>query len=595
MIIHSNFQITPARIKTYDALLHKPMLERSEAELFACYYLLENLEALCYYVFGVDIMPHQSIILRTLLKKPYVLMILSRGASKSFTLGVYSALRAIVSSGSKIVIVGANRRQSLFVFNEVDKIYHSKNAALFKECCANRPTFKPEESFVMINGSERQSKISSLPLAQGDKIRGLRSTNMLVDEANIVPEDIYKNVLSPMGAVSSQNVENYRQYLREQELIKAGVIDISQATQLSSNQIVMSSSAGYQFQFLYEQYKDYRKLILECIQKEIYCPYAIIQMGWETINELAPKYLDLGSIEKDKKTFSFDRFDMEYNAQFVSDTHGFYTRSLLEKQTIKMNQSPSVEIESDGKSVYILGIDPSSADNPENDYFGITVGKIDPLTRKMYLVNATGSTGQGWIHHVNLVKEYIRRFQPQYIVMDRFGGGLNLADTLKSEEYMKKENGDLPVFQLEKDDLTTYSLAGNRILRLVTFEPIWIEEANFHFKGLLDHEHFWFASKPQESVYYSGKIDVVERNEDADEGINECKNELALIVGEPNSNGRISFRLPQSLGQIKKDSRVRKDMYTACLLLSWGYKEYFMMKDQKDEGPAEYTPIVGLV
>lgn len=594
MIIHSDFQITPSRNKKYDTLLHKPMLERSEAELFTCYYLLENLEAFCYYIFGVEIMPHQSIILRTLLRKPYVMLILSRGASKSFTLAVYSALRTVISSGSKIVIVGANRRQSLFVFNEVSKIYYSKSAGLFRQCCAKPPTFQPEESYLMVNGSNRNSKISSLPLAQGDKIRGLRSTNMLVDEANIVPEDIYKNVLSPMGAVSSDNVENFKRYLREQELIKAGIILEKQSTEMSSNQIVMSSSAGYQFQFLFKQYQAYRLAIMKDIEAGKSSPYAIIQMGWEAVNMLAPEYLDLPSIEKDKKTFSFDRFDMEYNAQFVSDSHGFYPRSLLENRTVKMNELPTVEIESDGKSTYILAIDPSSADNVENDFFGIAVGKIDSITGKMYLVNATGSTGQGWIYHVNLVKEYIKRFNPQYIIMDRFGGGLNLADTLKSIEYMKKEDGDNPIYSLEKDDLSTYDFASRKILRLVTFEPVWIESANFNFKAMLDHENFWFASPPFESIYYSGQENV-DRNEDAQDGINECKNELSMIVGEPNTNGRVSFRLPQSLGQIKKERRFRKDMYTVCLLLSWGHKELFEIKNKKqDGGSTEYSPQVGL-
>lgn len=595
MIITPDFQIIKSRDRKYDILLRKPYLERSESELVTCYYLLQNLEAFCFFVLGVEIMPHQSIILRTLLRKPYVMMILSRGGSKSFILGVYAALRTIITSGSKIVIVGANRRQSLFVFNEVSKIYHSKNAGLFRDCCVKPPTFQPEESYLMIKGMDRMSKISSLPLASGDRIRGLRSTHMLVDEANIVPEDIHKTVLSPMGAVSADNVENYKRYLREQELIKAGIIIEKQSIEMSSNQMVMSSSAGYQFQFLYKEYKSYRAAILESIKNNKSSPYAIIQMGWEAVNLLAPSYLDVASIEKDKKTFSFDRFDMEYNANFVSDSAGFYPRSLLEKRTVPRNSLPSVEVESDNESAYILAIDPSSADNIENDFFGIAVGKIDLVTKKMCLVNASGSTGQGWIYHVNLVKEYIKRFKPQYIVLDRFGGGLNLADTLKSDEYMKKDEGNRPIFQLEKDDLNTYNFAANQILRLVTFEPIWIENANFNFKAMLDHENFIFASPPLESTYYLGEK-IVDQYEDAQEGIEECKNELCLIVGEPNSNGRITFKLPESLGQVKKTRRVRKDMYTACLLLSWGYKEFFEMRDKKQgENIVEYTPHIGLV
>lgn len=596
MIINSQFQITSSRNKKYDVLLHTPVLERTEAEHFLCYYFLRNIETTAYFTMGVELMPHQGVVLRTLFRKPYVMLVLGRGASKTFCLGVYAALRAMITPGSKIVVVGANRRQSLFVFNEVSKIYYNKSAGLFKECCIKAPTFQPEESYLLVKGSEKQSKISSLPLASGDRIRGLRSTHMLVDEANIVPEDIYKTVLSPMGAVSSENVESYKRHLREQELIKAGVILEKDAMEHLSNQIVMSSSAGYQFQFLYKEYLNYRKSILEIgAANEKYCPYAIIQMGWETINLLSPGYLDVGSIERDKKTFSFDKFSMEYEAVFVSDSAGFYPRSLLENRTIKRTELPSVEIKAD-EAVYILAIDPSSAENPENDYFGIAVGKVDMVTRKVYLVNAHGSTGQGWIHHVNLVKEYIKTFKPKYIVLDRFGGGVNLADTFKQEEYMKKEDGYNLIYSLEKDDLTTYDIAGNRILRLVTFEPVWIEEANFHLKSMLDHGNFWFASAPLEAVY-SQPEDIVNAYEDAHEGVEECKNELALIVGDASANnGRMSFRLPESLGQLRKTKRVRKDMYTVCLLLGWGCKEYFQIIDTKpDSGIQAYDPIVGLV
>lgn len=594
MILHPNYQIIKSREKKYDVLLHKPYLERNEAELFLTYYLLKNITTTCYFCLGVELMPHQSILMSVLLRKPYVMMILSRGAAKTFCLGVYAALRAMITSGSKIVLVGANRRQSLFIFNETSKIYYNKNAKLFYDCCVKAPTFQPEESYLLVKGSDKTSKISSTPLASGNKIRGLRATHLLVDEANIVPEDIYKTVLSPMGAVSSDNVEAYKRHLREQELIKAGIILEKDSIEMSSNQIILSSSAGYKFQFLYKEYESYRNSILQSINEGKSSPYAIVQMSWEAIDILSPNYLDKASIERDKKTFSFDRFTSEYEGQFVSDSSGFYPRSLLENRTIPRNQLPSVEIKSDDSSIYIMAIDPSSADNAQNDYFGIAIGRIDLINKKLYIINATGSTGQGWVHHVNLVKQYIKDFKPKYIVCDKFGGGAALSSVLQAEEYMKKEDGHNLIYSLDKDDLTTYSEASNKILRLVTFEPNWIEEANFHFKAMLDHANFWFASPPTEGVY-SLTEELVNRYEDAHEGIEECKNELSLMVGEVNNNGKTTFKLPESLGQVKKTKRVRKDMYTVSLLLAWAYKEYMSIIENKGgSGPEEYTPYIGL-
>ena len=152
------------------------------------------------------------------------MLILTRGGGKSFLLGVYAALRALVSHGSKIVIVGANRRQALFVFAEAAKIYFSRNAGLFRECCAKPPVSQPEESYLIVKAGDKSSRISAFPLAQGDKIRGARASHMLVDEANIIPEDIYTTVLKPMGAVTTNPVERVRAIQKEKELVEAGVI-----------------------------------------------------------------------------------------------------------------------------------------------------------------------------------------------------------------------------------------------------------------------------------------------------------------------------------------------------------------------------------
>lgn len=594
MIISPNFQIVKTRNKKYDALLHTPYLERTEAEHFLCYYFLRNIEITCYFCLGVELLPYQGLIIRTLLNKPFVLLILTRGGAKTLILGVYSALRAMLNPGSKIVIVGANRRQSLFVFSEITKIYYNKNGGLFRECCLKPPVFQPEESYLSVRSMDKVGKISALPLGQGDKIRGARSNYMLVDEANIVPEDIYTTVLKPMGAVSSNPVEKVKKLKREQALIDAGVIKPEDSIETESNQIIMSSSAGYEFQFLFKQYQDYRKKILEAVKEGRRSPFSIIQIGWEAINKLSPGYLDLENIESSKATFSFDKFQTEYGAQFVSDSHGFFPRSLLEKRTVKLGEFPTIEIEPEEGQAYVMAIDPCAAENDENDYFGIAIGKVDVVNKKVCVVNAHCSTGKRWAFYVTLVREYIRNFKPKYIIIDKFGGGANLASLLGSEEYMSKDIGDKLLFCLDGDDLKTYNYLDNRIIRLVVFEGNWIEQSNIHLKAMLDHESFWFASSPGEAAYSKTSV-IADKFDDADDAVKECKNELSLIVGEQNSKGLMSFKLPESLGQVRKKVRVRKDMYTVCILLGWGVKEYLTTLEVSKDTSVPYVPAVDTV
>lgn len=594
MLLSPDFQIVKSRVKKYDVLIHTPYLERDEAELFLGYYLLRNIETMVYMVLGVELLPYQGMILRMLLKKSFPMLILTRGGAKTFLLGIYSALRSLISHGSHVVIVGANRRQSLFVFEEMSKAYYGKNGGLFRECCPKPPNCKPEESSLIVKSGTKFSKISSYPLASGDRIRGARSSHMIVDEANLIPESIFDTILKPMSAVAMNPVERVKILQRERALVEAGVIKEGDRIEFEDNQIILSSSAGYCFQYLYKQYKEYRQSILNSVEFKKPSQHAIIQIGWEAINQIAPGYLDLSAVENSRITSSKDRFDSEYGAQFVSDSAGFYPRSLLERQTIKVNELPSVEIKAESNNAYIMAIDPSSAENEKNDFFGIGIGKIDTTNHKIYLVNADGQTGKGWTYHVQLVREYIREFSPKYIIMDKFGGGSNLASLLQAEEYLDKEKGDQIIRTLEKDDIFDYNATMNKILRLVVFTSDWIEQSNINLKSNLDHGHFWFASKPTEAAYSSTEA-IANKFDNADDSITECKNELSLIIGEQNDRGLTSFKMPESLGAIHKKQRVRKDLYVVCLLLAWGLKEYLEILGGNKKKSERYSPVFSLV
>lgn len=598
MIISPNFQIVAARNKKYDALLHRPFLERTEAENVLVYYMLKNIGITCYFLFGVQLLPYQEIIIRTLIRKPFPILCLTRGGGKSFSLGIYSALRSIITPGSKVVIVGSNRRQGRFVFSEITKIYNNKHATLFHEI-ARKPVDAPEESFIEIYGDTKTSRISVFPLSS-DKIRGARASNLIADEFAVIPEDVFTTVLKPMGAVSLNPVEKVRQIQREKELIEAGVISADDAMEFDSNQIVISSSASYQFTFLYKQYKEYKNIIQNALASQNKAEiknarkYAIIQLGYQAIQELAPGYLDESNIANSKATLSFDKFETEYGAQFVSDSQGFFPRSLLENRSLKLGESPKIETKGDKNSIYVMAVDPSSGENLHNDYFAIVVAKLDLVSKALTVVYASASSGKGWPYYVKLVRACIRNFNVKYVIMDKFGGGSQVQSLLSAEEYANKDLGDKPVFALEKDDLSTYSLSNNRILRMCIFDNTWIEKANINMKSMLDHKRMWFAA-PAGNEIYKGTEAQIDEFDDAQDCIEECKNQTSMIVGGQTEKGMTVFKMPDGLSQIKKRERMRKDLYTCCLLISWGSEEYFKILDGVKPTSGQYVPVFDIV
>lgn len=599
MIVHSNFQIVRDRERRFDALLHKPYLDRSEAEHFLCYYLLKNIEFTCYTLLGVRLLPYQEIIIRTMLRKPYILTTMTRGGGKTFLNGVYAALRCIITPGSKIVCVGSNRRQARFIFAVVKAIRDNKRASLFREVCS-ACIDAPEESYAEIKGAEKVSRISAVPIASGDRIRGFRASVLLADEANLISEDIFNAVLKPMTAVGIDPVARVLRAKKERELIEAGVLKEEEATEFDSNQMIMSSSAGYQFSFLYKQYCEYKRLILEAkdsedikLKKEA-SKYAIIQLSYEAIDVMSPKYLDMDSIMFAKRTLTSDRFLTEYCAQFATDSIGYIPRSLLESKQLKLGETPIVEIKGDPNYVYIMAIDPSSGENTQNDFFAIVVLRLDLTTRKCVCVYASASTGKGWPHYVGLVKEVIRDFQPKYIICDSFGGGVQMASLLRDDEYINKEKGERKLEQMEKDDLTTYCHADNRILRMNTPTNQFNEQSNVNLKSMLEHDQFWFAAPLSDENGYNKIKDpkIIDKLEEVSEMIDLAKNQISLIIPTQNSNGLTIFSMPDSLGQINKKERVRKDLYSAALLGAWGVKEYLSILDNAPKKDNTYNPVI---
>lgn len=597
MIIHSEYQIIKNREKRFDVLIHKPFLERSEAEHLTASYFLRNPEIFCYFVLGVEILPFQGVILRMLLRKPFAMILLGRGCGKTFMLGVYSCFRAISSPGSKIVQVGSNRRQSRFIFDECKKIYYNKKASLFRQLCPKEPNDLPEGSSLFIRGADKTSSIVALPLAAGNRIRGARASHLLVDEFAIIPEEIFNLVLKPLGSVALAPVERVKRVAKEKELLESGVISKEDLTEFSDNQVVASSSASYMYTYMYRLYCEYEKKILSAKDsKDIdvirdAAKYGIFRAGVDAISELSPGYMDEANVELARATSSQAVFESEYLARWVSDSGGVFPRSLLETRQIKIGESPSVEIKGKPNEIYLMSVDPSSGENINTDWFAIVVIRLDMTTKKAYVVYASASTGKGWPHYVNLVRQKIKDFSPRYIVCDAYGGGIQLSSLLCSSEFLEKSDHKI-LKTLDKDDLSTYSWVDNRILRLAIPTNSFNENSNNLLKSYLDHASFFFGGAIGDSIYTNTKTEEIDEYEAISERIEEAKSQISLIVGTQGQNGLITFNMPNMMANAKRKERGRKDLYSAILLGAVSIKEYIDICNIPSQQGGIYNPTV---
>jgi len=145
----------------------------------------QNFAWTCKVLFGIELIPHQVVVLQELWHRSFPMFIASRGAGKSFLLGVYCLLKSLLIPESKIVIVGAAYRQAKVIFEYCESIWHK--APIYRSLCGDNsgPRRDIDRCIFKINNSI----ITALPLGDGGKIRGLRAHTIISDEFNCIRGD----------------------------------------------------------------------------------------------------------------------------------------------------------------------------------------------------------------------------------------------------------------------------------------------------------------------------------------------------------------------------------------------------------------------
>lgn len=95
----------------------------------------ENFPFTCRHLLGIEIAPHQHVILKELWRRPFPMLVASRGYGKTFLLAVYTMLKMLLHQDSKVVVCGAAFRQSKLIFEYVEKIW--RDARLLHDLVKN--------------------------------------------------------------------------------------------------------------------------------------------------------------------------------------------------------------------------------------------------------------------------------------------------------------------------------------------------------------------------------------------------------------------------------------------------------------------------
>ena len=233
-------------------------IEEEKAKELLYKFLRQNPSFASELMTGVKLFPFQHMAIKAMMESDYFLGIWSRGMSKSFSTAVFALLDGMMNQGVHIGIISKSFRQSKMIFTKMEEIAASPKAEFLSQCITR--VSKANDQWVMEIGS---SKITALPLGDGEKLRGFRFERMIIDELLLMPEKVLNEVIMPFLSVIKNPTERQETWDVETEMIKQGKMKEEDRTKWPNNKIIGLSSASYKFEYLYKMYQKYESLILD--------------------------------------------------------------------------------------------------------------------------------------------------------------------------------------------------------------------------------------------------------------------------------------------------------------------------------------------
>jgi hypothetical protein len=528
----------------------------------------------------------------------------SRGLSKSFSTAVYAILDAILHQGVHIGIISKSFRQAKMIFNKIEEISFSPKAELFAQAITR--VSKSNDQWTMEIG---RSKITALPLGDGEKLRGFRFQRMIIDELLLMPEKVLNEVIMPFLSVVENPTERQEIYDLETKLIDTGKMKEENRKQWPNNKIIGLSSASYRFEYLFKLYCQYESLILNKNDQDG-AHRTIMHFSYDC----APDQLyDQNLINQAKATMSEAQFSREFGAVFTDDSSGYFKVSKMMECTIPDGEGQSVEVIGNPDDEYILSIDPSWSESESSDDFAMVLIKRDKNKSRGTIVHSYAMSGTNLKSHIVYLAYLLNYFNIVSIVAD-YNGGVQFINSCNESEIFKQMHIKLDVIDANFDDLqeyesglrearNQYNLQTKKIVYLRKPSSQWIRYANESLQSAFDHKNIYFASSAMDDDYNMQRkssipikdlkfiknfddnqpdgakmIDFVEHQKDMMDLI---KVECALIQVSTSIQGTQSFDLPYNLKKQRGADKARKDSYSALILGNWMISIHFDMMNQK--------------
>ena len=565
----------------------------------------EYFSFLCKHIFNITILPSQALFLCEMWNRKFPMLIASRGFGKSFILSLYAMIRALLLPERKVVVVGAAFRQSKVLFEYMETIWN--NSPILRSLCdaSSGPRRDVDRCVMRIN----KSRVTCLPLGDGQKIRGQRANDIISDEFASIPRDIFETVVAGFAAVSSDPIENVKRIAGEKRAKELGIEikrDVENIIDKKNNQIILSGTAYYDFNHFAEYWKKWKSIIQSQGKpnrlREIFGEdppkdfnwkdYSIIRVPYELLPE---GFMDASQVARSKATVHAGIYQMEFGACFTRDSQGFFKRTLIEScvandgsndsKVIKDSKDNDIifeaQLRGDPNKSYIFGVDPAS----EVDNFSIVVLEVNQDHRRVVhcwttnrsehkekVKSGYSSESDFYAYCARKIRDLMKIFPCIHIAMDAQGGGIAVMETLHDSD--KLQDGEVAIWPTidENKEKDTDDQRGLHILEMCQFAKYeWLSEANHGLRKDLEDKAILFPRFDSITLGISNAEDGLKgRTFDTLEQcvmeIEDLKDELTMIQITQTASGRDKWDTPETVIGTGKKGKLRKDRYSALIM-----------------------------
>lgn len=404
--------------------------------------------------------PFQRVTAKAIKDHKFIFMQAIRGAAKSYTIARTLLLMMLLEKLT-VILTAPTYRQALIPFGYMLSLIRENSApgyplSIENEIDGNITQGTMESRFRLKNGS----LCKVLPMADGSRLRGERADILWNDEAFKLEREMYSSHIVPF--------------------LQKPVIPGRPESKL-----ILSTSAESQDCFVYGLLLKWLKNIQDETALVVADPrykrkYCVLDWNFDDVTASGMKMEEdiTKEIENIENNDPEEVARIRYN-RWKSMSGSFFPGNLTERL-----RSTSVHIETSrpkgDTAAYGLAIDVASS--KIGDYFVIHTLKHLEDARKTALVNTYWDKGLSNDEMALRIHEFNNLFNPEYIVIDKGGGGTYVVDSLSKRKLIMRDgtehniqvplllhdepilNGQKKVFyNVPHDSMVRRALAGERL------------------------------------------------------------------------------------------------------------------------------------